>query len=194
MSCRPQLKPGETCVAHVAPIAHSGPNELPRVAPIAHLGQIWGDELSSIAQALKTCADELPPIAHAGEKMCSSCSSYSSPCENMCRYCSSWCNFVMSQNQFSGSSEKVGSTSTVARRNRRSQLHIALICTGQYAYIYIICIYYTEYSVGGTYVPIWPLLGPEWSKLGRFYLGLPTVYRKNYIYIYSTLPETLQRW
>ena len=56
MSYGLQLKPGKTCVAHVAPIAHSGPNELARVASIAHPGQIWADELSSIAQDLKTCA------------------------------------------------------------------------------------------------------------------------------------------
>ena len=78
MSYRLQLKPRKTCVAHVAPIAHSGPNELVHVAPIAHPGKICADELSSIAEALKTCADELSPtggIAQAGENMCSSCSS-----------------------------------------------------------------------------------------------------------------------
>ena len=78
MSYGLQLKPGETCVAHVAPIAHSGRNELACVAPIAHAGKIWADELSSTAQALKTCADELSPIAQAGGNMCSSCNSYSS--------------------------------------------------------------------------------------------------------------------
>ena len=80
MSYRLQLKPRKTCVAHVAPIAHSGPNELVHVAPIAHPGKICADELSSMAQASKTCADELSPtgIAQAGENMCSSCSSYSS--------------------------------------------------------------------------------------------------------------------
>ena len=80
MSYRLQLKPRKTCVAHVAPIAHSGPNELVHVAPVAHPGKICADELSSMAQASKTCADELSPtgIAQAGENMCSSCSSYSS--------------------------------------------------------------------------------------------------------------------
>ena len=94
MSYRLQLKPRKTCVAHVAPIAHSGPNELVHVAPIAHPGKICADELSSMAQASKTCADELSSmaqafktcadelsptgIAQAGENMCSSCSSYSS--------------------------------------------------------------------------------------------------------------------
>ena len=73
MSYRLQFKPGETCVAHVAPIAHSGRNELAHVAP--HPGQICADELSSIAQALKTCADELSPRAQAGGNMCSSCTS-----------------------------------------------------------------------------------------------------------------------
>ena len=60
-------KSGGTCVAHVAPIAHSGSDELASVAPIAHPGQICADELTSIAQALKTCADELLSfIAQAG--------------------------------------------------------------------------------------------------------------------------------
>ena len=37
---RPIAQPGKTCIAHhVAPIAHSGPNELARVAPIAHAGK-----------------------------------------------------------------------------------------------------------------------------------------------------------
>ena len=85
-----QLNPGKTCVAHVAPIAHSGPNELARLAPIAHPGKMWADELSSIAQALKTCADELSPIAQAGENMCSSCSSYSSSWAKWASSCSSY--------------------------------------------------------------------------------------------------------
>ena len=81
MNHRLQLKPGKTFTAHVAPIAHLGPNELAHVAPIAHLGHICVHELSSViaqasktcayklsptAQALKTCAAELPPIAQAG--------------------------------------------------------------------------------------------------------------------------------
>ena len=79
MSYGLQLKPGETCVAHLAPIAHSGPDELAHVTPIAHPGQICAGELSSITQALKTCADELPSYSSSRENMCSSCSSGTSP-------------------------------------------------------------------------------------------------------------------
>ena len=42
-----QLKPGQTCVAHVAPIAHSGPNELALVGPVSHPGKICADELQN---------------------------------------------------------------------------------------------------------------------------------------------------
>ena len=65
MSYRLYLKPGETCVARVAPTARSRSHELAHgapgyVAPLAHSRQTCAGELSSIAQALKTSADELP--------------------------------------------------------------------------------------------------------------------------------------
>ena len=58
MSYRLQLKPGKTCAAHVAPLAHIGPNELAHVAPSAHLGP---NELAHVA-----------PIAHLGKHVCTS--------------------------------------------------------------------------------------------------------------------------
>ena len=35
------------CVAHVAPLARTGPDELVHAVPIAHAGQICADERSS---------------------------------------------------------------------------------------------------------------------------------------------------
>ena len=101
MSYGLQLKPGETCVAHLAPIAHSGPDELAHVTPIAHPGQICAGELSSITQALKTCADELPSYSSSRENMCSSCITYltgevpskkasSSYCDLICPTCAKY--------------------------------------------------------------------------------------------------------
>ena len=79
MSFHLQPKPGVTCEAHAAPIAHSGQNELAHVARLAHLGQICAGELSSIAQALETCVDELPSYSSSRQNMCSSCTSRRPP-------------------------------------------------------------------------------------------------------------------
>ena len=47
MSYRLRIKPGETCVTHVAHFAHSQTGELAHVAPIAHPGKLCSGELSS---------------------------------------------------------------------------------------------------------------------------------------------------